>query len=644
MNLTKKTISLILSVLIICPIWENSSVLAAPTAAELDRLAQNHFNKREFSHAIALWLAALDLEPNNERVQQRIEMLFDLKQKKDIALQRSKYNYRAAQEIMNENFEQGRRRAQMALDDYVAAYRIDPQDPDLQLMREDMRVLNEAVSAEAERRRLSEERRAQSLQLVAEAEAEMRAERYESALRLWTEALRLVPQDPDVQEGRRRSQLAIDNRIRFETIRNLLAEGKALFDRRDFSSARVSYQQVLNLDSRNREARIYMRNIDDELEKNRLYEQRLAQAEAFYQSALNHLAQNDFDNAISDFESARGLINNYRDVNARLREIPRLRDAHEARERQRRLAAIQQEFQTGLIAFSQSRFREAIVAFEKTLALDPGNTQAKEYLGRAREAEDERNEEIIDEFSPYYDIVNSLIVSGKALYERGMYVESRQKFDQILRLFPKNDIATEYLLRNEIRMNPDAYAKLIDQLINEARQEMESQNFRSATKKLELVRSVAPNHPGLNAHFAQVRTAETRRRAENVMASPAEIAQRLRVAANYFGQGGRENLESALREYRWVIARDPDNIQAAIGINRVESQLRIGGGAVAAAPRQLTEEQRILVNRHYYNGIQYYTNNDFHRAIEEWRRVLVIDPGHVKARNNIQKSLGFLGR
>jgi len=214
-----------------------------------------------------------------------------------------------------------------------------------------------------------------------------------------------VPNDPDIQESRRRCQLAVDNRIRFETIRNLLAEGKSLFDGRDYRTARLSYQQVLNLDSRNREARNYIRRVDEELEKIRLHEQRAAQAEIFYQSAMGHLANNEFNLAATDFESAQALVRDYRDVTNRLRDIARLRSEHEERERQRSLHIIQQEFQNGLLAFSQGRFREAITAFDKTLALDPNNTQAREFLNRAREAEREREEEVINEFSPFFTLV-----------------------------------------------------------------------------------------------------------------------------------------------------------------------------------------------------------------------------------------------
>jgi lipopolysaccharide biosynthesis regulator YciM len=51
-----------------------------------------------------------------------------------------------------------------------------------------------------------------------------------------------------------------------------------------------------------------------------------------------------------------------------------------------------------------------------------------------------------------------------------------------------------------------------------------------------------------------------------------------------------------------------------------------------------------MVNKYYYNGINYYTNNNFEKAIQEWRKVLTIDPGTVKARNNIRKVLAFMQR
>jgi len=69
-----------------------------------------------------------------------------------------------------------------------------------------------------------------------------------------------------------------------------------------------------------------------------------------------------------------------------------------------------------------------------------------------------------------------------------------------------------------------------------------------------------------------------------------------------------------------------------------------GSIAIEAVKKKLTPEQEQLVRQYYYRGISYYTNNNFKKAITEWRKVLAIDPGNVKAKNNIRKTLVFLGR
>ncbi len=638
-----KRISIVLSVFLLA-----ASVFSADIE-EMDSRAQEHYDRKEFTSAISLWLAILDLSPGNEKIQSKIEMIYDLKQRKDVSLQRAKLNYRIALKNFDSNYDLAKRRARLAIDDYIEAYRIDPEDQEVQLLKDDMKVLNDRISAEEERQRLSRELRMKADALAVRAAQEMEKENYPAALAIWNEILSFLPQDVNAQEGKRKCELAIQNRIRFETIKSFIVKGKTLFQQKEFRGARLAFSQALNLDPKNREAKDYLRDVEEELNKLREYEQRRVQAESFYQAGLQSVSENDFVQALDDFESALALIDNYRDARQRISDIARLRKEYEEREKTRRLQTIDREFQRGVISFTEGRYREAISAFDRTLTLDPGNSQAKEFLRRAKDAEREMAEEVVDEFSPYYDIVNSLVVSGKALFQRKKYQESREKWAQILNLFPKNAIAIEYILKCDVNLNPERYRTFADRIISQAKEDIASRSFKSAVRKLELIKSIQPDYPGLSALLARAGNAARSPAADLkpgvVPADPAEIERRLRLAAQYFQRGGRENYRLALENYRWITERNPENIQAVIGRNKIESQLRIGQAAPdRPAARTLTAEQRALVNRHYYNGINFYTNNDFRRAIEEWRRVLAIDPNHVKARNNIRKSLGFLGR
>ena len=70
--------------------------LDAATVREMDREAQAYFDKRDYNQAIGLWLTCLEQEPDNEKIQLKIEIVYEIKQRKDIAFQRAKLNYRFA--------------------------------------------------------------------------------------------------------------------------------------------------------------------------------------------------------------------------------------------------------------------------------------------------------------------------------------------------------------------------------------------------------------------------------------------------------------------------------------------------------------------------------------------------------------------
>jgi len=65
----------------------SSGVVFPQTAQELDRLAEEYYAKRDFTRAIETWMIILDQEPNNERIQKKIERVYEEKYQRDIAFQ-----------------------------------------------------------------------------------------------------------------------------------------------------------------------------------------------------------------------------------------------------------------------------------------------------------------------------------------------------------------------------------------------------------------------------------------------------------------------------------------------------------------------------------------------------------------------------
>ena len=123
-----------------------STGLRSATVKDMDRDAQTYFDKRDYNQAIGLWLTCLEMEPDNEKIQQKIEMVYEIKQRKDISFQKAKLNYRIARKkLKSENdkeLELGVAVGKTAIDEYVTAFKLDPNDGDMKEAMEDMKNLD----------------------------------------------------------------------------------------------------------------------------------------------------------------------------------------------------------------------------------------------------------------------------------------------------------------------------------------------------------------------------------------------------------------------------------------------------------------------------------------------------------------------
>ena len=619
-----------------------SSAVSPQSVEELDRRASEFYRNKEFTRALGEWLRILEIEPDNESIQKKIEMLYEEKHRKDLAYQEARFHFRLARQELPADVQKAKEDSDVAIANFVTAYRIDPADPDLQVMREEMRRLQDEVRIELAKKRLSEELKQRYIALMEDSAARMKSMEFEKALANYKEVLRFVPNDTAALEGLRNAEMAISNRLKYEKIQLLLAGGIVLFGEKKYKEARNDFEEALALDIKNREAKKYIDRIDELLESNRNMELKRIQAEQFYLSGIENIRNKNFDQAADDFKNALSLIKDYKDVRARLDGLDRLRKEYAEEQRLLRLRNIDREFQNGLLAYSEGRYREALSHLEKTLALDAGNELAKKYIGMVKEAIRDIEEEVVDVDSPYYSIVNPLIISGKQLYDRGNYIESRKRWDEILRLFPKNRVSLEYLLKCELALNPAAFQDFAQKIVEEGKGLLNGGKYAKALTKFELIRSISADYPEINELIAQAKRGTERAAPAGV--NQQDIEARYALGMELYQRGGKANIEAALANFRWVVANNPNHARSLIAMNRIESQLRYGGGEAAPERAGLTEKQKELVRTYYYNGINYYTNNNFDRAIEEWRKVLVIDPTHEKARNNIRKSLVLLGR
>jgi tetratricopeptide (TPR) repeat protein len=222
---------------------------------------------------------------------------------------------------------------------------MDPNDPELQVLREDLKILDNEIKLELAKKRMAEEIKKKYYALLEDANKLMIEKQYEEAIKVWNEILRLVPLDTVGMEGKRQAELAISNRLRYEKIMMLIASGEELFKQEKYIDSRNEFAEVLKLDAKNRIAKDYISKIDDILEEKRTYEQRRIQAEQFYIAGMNNLKSYEFDQAKENFENALALIDNYKDVRAQLESIPRLKKEYEEQQRLLKLQKIDKTFQ-----------------------------------------------------------------------------------------------------------------------------------------------------------------------------------------------------------------------------------------------------------------------------------------------------------
>ena len=605
-----------------------------------NKQAFEYYNKKDLTKAIIEWLKILEIDPNNEDAQRNIELVYEEKHKKDISFQKAKLYYRLSRKVLPEDIDAAKNNSNIAIEHFIVAYRLDPNDPELQILKDELKLLSDEIKLELAKKRLSEEIKKKYYALLSEAQILMNEKRYEDAIKVWDEMLRLVPLDAVAGEGKRQAELAINNRLKFEKIMALIATGEEFFKQEKYIDSRNEFVQVLKLDEKNRVAKDYIAKIEDILDEKRTYEQRRLQAEQFYIAGVNNLKTYEFTQAQDNLENALALIDNYKDARALLESIPQLKKEWEERQRLLRLQQIDKTFQEGLISLTEGRYRDAVSAFQATLTLDPKNELARRYLSTALDALRVEEEEIINENNPYYSIVQPLIESGKRLYNQGNIAESREQWVKILNLFPQNRIATEYLLRCDLAKNPESFQKFAEKIVNDGNKLLADKKYNEAFKKFDLIATIDPQYPEIQNFITQSKVGKRKTGGE---VTDIDFRQRYNVALQLYQQGGKNNLEKALAEFKIINNKYPDNIQVAIIINKIESQLRFRI-AEQVQGKKLTPRQQELIREYYFKGINYYTNNQFDLAITEWRKVLAIDPDHEKAKNNIKKCLILLGR
>ncbi|MFH0940884.1 MAG: hypothetical protein V1840_03410 [Candidatus Omnitrophota bacterium] len=248
---------------------------------------------------------------------------------------------------------------------------------------------------------------------------------------------------------------------------------------------------------------------------------------------------------------------------------------------------VEVHYQNGVKFYNRGLYKRAVREFENTLSLDPQNSEATEYLQKAKAAAN--NEQVKDARESKTDEIRRLYEEGKGLYLKRDYKAAIDVFNQILSAKPIDDFASFYKERCEIM--------IARQLAREKKVEDKKTGHEDVAKKLK--------------ELDKQEMLKNRReeRAQAVTAVPArEERQRARqekIDQKKQARGVRQEEKKALAEEKKVKKEEAGQKK-----NEVKSQ------------KQEKKQEQKNIKELFLKGVEEYGRKEYESAIDSFEAVI----------------------
>lgn len=310
--------------------------------------------------------------------------------------------------------------------------------------------------------------------------------------------------------------------------------------------------------------------------------------------------------------------------------------------RQRQSEAINRLLARGRQALQEGEADLARDLFQELLDLDPDNTEAAGQLTAAGQRLKERSKDYLQQ--------------GRRAASLGKLAEARALFEKA------RQVDDDGLARGELTRLDQAAAERVGMLVRRAAQAAKQGDYRQADQFYGQALALQPGY-------------EEARRGRQELVARRDAAVRDSLARGDEALR-RDELPAALRAYRAAFDLAPDNSAAQAGLQRIRQrqaeqlsrlvaqgdQAFAGGDLTAAGraaelalgldpyhPGAIRLRDRIEQARLrrdgggdeqslYLQGVALYTKGSYAEAISAWETVLTVNPGHDKARQNIDKT------
>ncbi len=228
---------------------------------------------------------------------------------------------------------------------------------------------------------------------------------FEQAVEAWNSVLKLEPKNETANKFIQTAQVKLESKIKEH-----VAQGETLLLQNMQQDAYREFHAALKLDPKNKQARAG-------LDKVKLKKQEKEELGAAL--ALDSAKRGNVRAALQDIKTIK------RDPSNLLAQ----KYVNQIQNEQK--SGTEKNYRKGIELLSQGKLREAIFSLERAAELDPNDQGIKNLLYKTR--------------TQLRENVKALMARGVELLNSGRATEAKEKFNEVLKLDPDNDEASEYL-------------------------------------------------------------------------------------------------------------------------------------------------------------------------------------------------------
>ncbi|MCK4548871.1 MAG: PorV/PorQ family protein [Candidatus Krumholzibacteria bacterium] len=215
-------------------------------------------------------------------------------------------------------------------------------------------------------------------------------------------------------------------------------------------------------------------------------------------------------------------------------------------------------------------------------------------------------------------LINKHSDLGLGYYIDNEYILSRAEWRNVLKIDPENEQALEYQRRTQEKLDEQLQSHITKAAAHER-----AGRLLEAIGEWNIVRMIDPENAKATAAIKRIKG-----RMDSMSRDYEDASRRLEMidlfdrAMTAFTEGRYKDAVALARE---VLQLDPSNAEAKELINRAERRMN-----------PLSDEEKEQVRTLFVEGLEYFTQKEYVKAIDIWDRILQIDPDNESIRANIE--------